>query len=248
MLVMDPQAIIREYFEHIGLSQESSLIYLTLVANGPLTLSELSRQSGIERTRVYRLLDDATLKQLVTSDQNAKKSLFRAAPLSNLHHVLDSRIQTIKQLKDNLVLIENSLGDRKIFTPTDEITTYSQVDGLRQSWWQLLDSQSLILGYQDPKVYATLGKTFWDDWSRQFQNRRLQAKIFVSNMDPILQAPRIRGLKYHTLTSTALILDHSAVAFDDNVTVVSWYRDQVSTVAHRNNAYVQSLKTLMSNL
>ena len=50
-------AQIKTYFAVLGLEPEIADMYLVLQARGPLSISELSRESGIERVRIYRLMD-----------------------------------------------------------------------------------------------------------------------------------------------------------------------------------------------
>ncbi len=245
---MDPRTLIHDYFAQIGLSPEVSQIYLALMTAGPFTISELSRHAGIERTRIYRLLDELTANQLIISDPTAKKGLYRAAPLSNLHHLLDSKTQTIKQLKDNLTLIEYSLGDRRINTPTDDVTSFSQADGLRHIWWSLLDSSTPIMGYQDSAVFGALSQTFLDEWAQQFQHRQLQAKIFVNSIEHTQELSAIRGLKYYTIDSSKLDISHSCLVWDDNVATISWHQGQAFGIVHRNRQYALAQRQWLAQL
>lgn len=245
---MNPHAVIKEYFEQIGLGPEASALYLTLVSHGPLTMSELARRSGIERTRIYRLLENPISQQIIVTDNSTKKGLYRSAPLSNLHHVLNSRMQAISHLRDNLELIQHVLGDKRITTPTDDITAISQPDGIRHIWWSLLESQTIITGYQDAQLAPLLGQAFLQEWAIHFQNRRLKAKLHINDPTHIRETPHISGCNYNTISADTFPIHQSCVIWDDNVAIISWSQNQAFAVVHRNLEYARAHRIWMAGL
>jgi len=77
--------LVQTYFAKLGLAPEIADIYLALYAQGPQTISELSRSSGVERTRIYRLIDSLMEHNLIEVETQYKRGIIKAAPISNLN-------------------------------------------------------------------------------------------------------------------------------------------------------------------
>ncbi|MEK7153681.1 MAG: helix-turn-helix domain-containing protein, partial [Patescibacteria group bacterium] len=101
---------IRTYFGKLGLEPEIADIYLALHANGSQTISELSRTSGVERTRIYRLLDKLMDTNLIEVESHYKRGIIKPAPIANLNILISKREQELKSLQDELELIEQVLA------------------------------------------------------------------------------------------------------------------------------------------
>ena len=50
-------AAIKRYFTSLGFGPATSLVLASLLINGKQTVLEISRSTGIERTKVYRIID-----------------------------------------------------------------------------------------------------------------------------------------------------------------------------------------------
>jgi sugar-specific transcriptional regulator TrmB len=73
----DDTAVLRTYFRKLGLEPEVADLYLALHAYGPQTISELSRHSKVERTRIYRLIDVLLEANLIEVETHYKRSILR---------------------------------------------------------------------------------------------------------------------------------------------------------------------------
>lgn len=83
--------VLREYFSKLGLEPEIAELYLALHTYGPQSISELSRRSKVERTRIYRLIDVLAEANLIEVETHYKRSILRAAPVSNLQILLSKK-------------------------------------------------------------------------------------------------------------------------------------------------------------
>ncbi len=90
---MVSDSAVRTYFSKLGLEREIADIYLALHAHGPQTISALSRNSGVERTRIYRLVDKLLLSNLIELESHSKRGIVKAAPVSNLRILINQKEQ-----------------------------------------------------------------------------------------------------------------------------------------------------------
>ncbi|HSD56434.1 MAG TPA: helix-turn-helix domain-containing protein, partial [Candidatus Saccharimonadales bacterium] len=106
---MDASAV-RVYFAKLGLEQEIADIYMALYAHGPQHIAALSRLSGVERTRIYRLIDTLLESNLIEVDSSHTRGIIKAAPISNLRILINRRNEELKNLTDELELLEQVMA------------------------------------------------------------------------------------------------------------------------------------------
>jgi hypothetical protein len=158
-------AAIRTYFMKLGLENEIADIYLTLHVNGPQTISELARNSHVERTRIYRLLDGLTASNLIEVESHYKRGIIKAAPIANLHMLIGQKEQELKSLQDEFSLIEQVLGrNNSLSDPTTRIQSYRGSEGIRQMQWNLFRAKNEVLSILHEPMQNGTGNAFFKRW------------------------------------------------------------------------------------
>jgi hypothetical protein len=163
---------IRTYFAKLGLEPEIADLYLTLHAYGQQTISSLSRNSGIERTRVYRLLDGLTAHNLIESETHYKRTILRAAPILNLQILLTQREQELRTLQTELEHLHRTLNKENVIeSPLTRVQFYHGNEGVKQMFW----NQTKGSGEQLSILYETMqtrsGMAFFERWVRLCNER-----------------------------------------------------------------------------
>ncbi|HEY5667747.1 MAG TPA: helix-turn-helix domain-containing protein [Candidatus Saccharimonadales bacterium] len=125
------RSAVRTYFAKLGLEPEIADLYLALYAHGPQSISSLSRISGVERTRIYRLIDQLLDSNLVELATQNKRGIVKAAPVSNLRILINRREEELKNLTDELELIEQALSHNSLSHGQIRIQLFSTPDGMR---------------------------------------------------------------------------------------------------------------------
>lgn len=69
--------MINEYLELLSVSQEGIQIYITLIERGPLSVSALSKLSGVERTKLYRIADELITEGIIGEVLDYKKGCLK---------------------------------------------------------------------------------------------------------------------------------------------------------------------------
>ena len=158
--MLTDKTAVRVYFEKLGLDQEVADLYLALYAHGPQTISKLSRSSGVERTRIYRLIDTLLDSNLVELESQQKRGTIKAAPISNLRILINKREQELKNLTDELELMEQVMNRNSLSHGHTRLQFFPGPEGLRQ---MLLHEQhaTSISGYQHESLEAVVTPVFW---------------------------------------------------------------------------------------
>jgi predicted transcriptional regulator len=169
---------VRAYFAKLGLEQEIADIYLALYSNGPQTISSLSRTAGIERTRIYRLIDKLLDSNLVELETQHKRGLIKAAPISNLRILINQREQELKNLTDELELMEQVLSRNSLSLGDTRIQFFAGPEGVRQMLKRELQSQGKISGYNSIDLQAIVGKKYWENHLAELKKRDIVPRFF----------------------------------------------------------------------
>ncbi|MCW1949496.1 MAG: hypothetical protein KIH89_003605, partial [Candidatus Shapirobacteria bacterium] len=132
-----------------GLTEEESVIYLSLLVNNTSSALTISRQTHISRTKVYRILDKLIQKQLVVQEYSQNGFKFKANPPSQLEYLINQKEIEISSLKQTLPqtinLLENCLNQNH---PQSQILYYRGKEGLSQVNWNLLNATKEFLSYE----------------------------------------------------------------------------------------------------
>ena len=171
---------VRTYFAKLGFEPEIADLYLALHANGPQTISELSRSAHVERTRIYRLIDKLMASNLIEIETHYKRGIVKAAPISNLHILITQKEQEVKNLQDELELIEQVLGRNSLSNPATRVQFYHGVSGIRQMQWNQVTSKTDCLSIIDEPINDVLGKAFTTRWAGALRQNNVHLRMIES--------------------------------------------------------------------
>ncbi|HHY14195.1 MAG TPA: TrmB family transcriptional regulator [Thermoanaerobacterales bacterium] len=73
-----------QVFRQFNYTQYEAQVYITLLQNGPQTGYEVSKMSGVPRSKVYNVLEKLTNRGAVVTAQGEKNVLYKAEPIQRL--------------------------------------------------------------------------------------------------------------------------------------------------------------------
>ena len=83
------------YLRTLGLSHDEAKVYLELL-KAPASHLELARTTGVNRTKVYRIIDDLEKRSLVTARTDDRGTLLTASDPATLEVGIVNREETVK--------------------------------------------------------------------------------------------------------------------------------------------------------
>ena len=179
--IMDQaQAAIRTYFKKLGLEPEIADIYLALHSHGPQTISALARNAKVERTRIYRLIGQLTESNLVEVEPHATRGMIKAAPVANVRILINERQAELKNLQDELELVEQALARNSLSNPVARVQFYAGPAGIRQMLEHELETTSETVGYWLPELLAVLDKKASQEWTAELKRRKLTRRLLIN--------------------------------------------------------------------
>lgn len=222
---------IRNYFAKLGLEPEIADLYLTLHAYGAQHISALSRNSGIERTRVYRLIDTLTAHNLIETETHYKRTILRAAPILNLQILLSQREQELRTLQSELEHLHHSLNkDHMIESPLTRVQFYHGTEGIKQMFWNQTKGKSESLSILHETMQTRSSLAFFERWVRKCNEQGLQFRGLIS--DHFLQDlqkwysknqnERLENWESRYVPPSVFPITHSTVTYDNVIAYYNW--------------------------
>ncbi len=219
-----------EYFAKLGLEPEIAEIYLALQAYGPQSLLRLARNSKVERTRLYRLLDTLTEYHLVEIEEHYKRKIYKAAPVGNLQVVLTRREQEIRDLQKELLGLEVHYQPTALNSPLTHVQFYRGIDGVKQMFWNQTHAKSECLSILYANMQSKSNLAFFERWVERCNVQGLTFRSIVG--DHFLATQRdwydqhnnekLAHWQGRYLPETALPITHSTIVYDDVVAYYNW--------------------------
>lgn len=146
--------IIDDFLSNLGFTKDEISIYTALSSCGPLTLLETARKTKIERTKLYRLIDELIEKGIIEEIPQYKRKTIRATSISTIEMLVKDQ-----QIKSELLTktFPTFLTALQTFQPNiskNNVVYYHGQEGLRQMAWHILRTKGL---------YYTYSYRFWDE-------------------------------------------------------------------------------------
>jgi hypothetical protein len=228
--------IIRQYFAKLKLEPEIADIYLTLNAYGPQTVSELSRNAGVERTRIYRLLDIMADLGLSEAETHYKRSVLKAAPVGNLQLLIAKREQELRDLEAEFGTIERMLKNKNAMSsPATRVQFYKGDAGLKQMFWNETHGQTENLSILYESMQMHTRAAFFERWVRKCNDRKMQFRSVVGDhfleslktWYSVHQNERLDSWKGRYVPTEVFNVTHSMVVYNDVVAYYNWKAGEI---------------------
>ena len=92
----------------IGITENESLAYVSLLPLGSTSVLKLARASGIKRTSLYSILESLKDKGLVSEQEKGLKRLFLAENPEKIESILEEASQSLKAFLPQLVSLQQT--------------------------------------------------------------------------------------------------------------------------------------------
>ena len=221
---------VRNYFSKLGLEPEIADIYLTLHSYGPQNISELSRNSKVERTRIYRLIDRLLESNLVEVESHYKRGVIKAAPISNLQILISQKSQEVKSLQEELELIQQVLARNSLSSPATRVQFYSGPEGAKQMFWNETKSKTEIVAILLENMQTKTNSVFFERWVAACNDKQLKFRGVIGDEFRASQQKwysthqneRLENWDERYISKKQFPITHSMAVYNDVVAYFNW--------------------------
>lgn len=244
------EAEAQEYLKKLGLTLDESSLYLSLVRNGPLPLLKASRYSGIERTKLYRMIGSLKDRGIIEEVMAHKRHVLKAASAERILSLVQSH-------QTELVLAQSKFPDFKHYMQSiqapiqgTEVLYYEGVDGIRQMCWNSLEAKTMLRSYVDTVFNEMTGQKFLANWAsevvaRGFKVHELRGPHFSNSLTNNKLDKVYLGKKYiHREAPKGLNLTHAMDIYNDTVSIYYWKGSEVLGVEIKNSAIARMQESI----
>ncbi|HYH75273.1 MAG TPA: helix-turn-helix domain-containing protein [Candidatus Saccharimonadales bacterium] len=233
---------VRNYFAKLGLESEIADIYLALHAHGPQTIAALARTSGVERTRIYRLIDRLLESNLIEVETHYKRGVIKAAPIANLHILITQREQELRSLQDELGLIEQVLARNSLSDPSTRVQFYKGPEGYKQMLWNETNARSEVLCLLYENMQVKTKAAFLERWMQKSNENGVRYRAMGS--DTFLKSQKewysqhdneqLKHWDFRYVSPTLFKITQSCDVYDDVVAYYSWKDNEIFGIEIHN--------------
>lgn len=248
--------VLRGYFAKLGFAPEIADLYIALHSFGSQTISDLARNSGVERTRIYRLIDDMAKANLLEIEKHYKRNIYRAAPVSNLQILLSKKEEELHELHRDLDSVQQSLQERAMQSPTTSVQFFQGTEGLKQMYWNQTKAKTENLSILFENSQTRTNKVFFERWARECNCRNLTFRGIVSDSFITSQQvwyakndnERLANWQSRYISPDFFKITHSTIIYDNVVTYHSWHNKVIFGIEIHNQEIADAQRVFFEML
>ncbi|CAN5626638.1 hypothetical protein BH23PAT1_BH23PAT1_5350 [soil metagenome] len=245
--MLNTKDTILQYLKALNLTGDEAKIYLELL-KGPNSHLELSRATGINRTKVYRLADQLEKRSLVGSRTDDRGTFLVAADPATLEVELVTQEEKLKNQRAIFNQLLPSLTELKTETPESAIQTYEGVAGFKQMLWHELKTKVEILIFGNGAIQDLVDSQRWAEKhrdmtvkaaykTRELLNPGAKPSLFTKNSEFMANHYQAK-----TLESNVLLMKNQITIYNNTVTTYSWQNNQKVGVEIINKSNAQMMR------
>jgi len=237
----------------LGLTNEESSIYLSLLENGPQTATGIAKTSKVKRTYVYPIARRLVQKGLITQSRKGPVTAFAPLSPARLLGLAEEKKHQAALAQRTLEGVLNSLAS--LYIAAEEkplISTHEGIDGLKRVY------QDIIKTGKDIKLLRSLYDDKRPDLDKLVTEqieKQVKAGIHTHTITPL--EPETKKT-YKTLDEKRLVIRHivkntlfslpsQIIIYHEKVAIVTMKNAIIATVIHNIDVY-QTFEALFSLL
>lgn len=205
--------------KQIGLTDKHAIVYESMLTKPSITPLQLARETKLNRSSLYRYLEDLRAKGLVELIMGDKSSKYRANPVGLSQYLLNEETR-VEKLKTTIPALVKELITSNKANDQTEIKYFQGVDSLKQMLWNVVSTKTEFvgLGYQDWN--SSVGKTYADKLRHKIVDENVKSREILNIVDDAYSYTNL-GIDYakvyehRAIDPKILEIKHDTYIYDD---------------------------------
>ncbi len=242
--------IILSQLEQLGFGEIEAKIYLSLLEKGPRSHLELSRETNIDRSKIYRYAEKLLKKKLLEQLNDAWGKKIQAASPNNILLMVQEQEEALKTKKEALPNLIQQLGNLPSYVKREfEVKHYRGQEGLRQMLWNQLSAKKDILLFGFKNRNDMVGKPYAEKIRTEQVARRIilyeienatdQGDYWYTN---VLTWEKFYKSRY--ISPKTLKIEQYTAIFNDTVAIINWVDGEEVGLEIINSSYANMQRQL----
>lgn len=212
----------------LGLNKVQSLIYLTILRNGLLSVLELSKLTGINRQQIYQEAEKLLGLGLLEVTRKNRRKYIAATP-NKILKISSEKVSKAEEVRGKIAAAIPFLESLpKSNSKKANILYYEGIDKLKEAYEKELsvckntEVLSFVGSLED--TYEFFSEKYWDKWNKLFVQQKSSSRMLVHNSKTAREATR-RDNAYNRETRylNDFPLKLNIDVFNDTVLISSFY-------------------------
>ncbi len=162
-------------------NQAAGEIYASLVKHGAQTISQLARTSGVERTRIYRSLNELQSLQLVEVELQPHRQIIHPASINNLQNVIAAKKAELEVISKDVELIDGVIKKGFSAGISTSVKFYRGQDGIEQMFWNQTKTTGPMVSILSENMQSHTSKAFFSRWVEKCNERGITSRSIIDN-------------------------------------------------------------------
>ncbi|KKQ23531.1 MAG: hypothetical protein US40_C0013G0016 [Candidatus Roizmanbacteria bacterium GW2011_GWC2_37_13] len=232
---------VEDFLNQLGLSDLEIKLFTSLIKKGAQTILDLSRNTEINRTKIYRIIDEMKKQGLIEEIVDENRRLAKAVDLPRLELLvknIESKAKTLRNIFPNVSSIISSV--KETFQPGTRVIFHRGVDGIKQMVWNTLSAKTEVVGYTYRRLDEIVGKKFSQEWHEEWVRRNLKMRDIYSD-EYFKSLKKEKRIKYSSknfqsryIPSKILNVNHQVDIYNDVIAYYNWFEGEVFGVEISN--------------
>jgi len=241
---------IQKQLTALGLTNDESKIYLELLKK-PNTHLQLSRITGVERAKIYRLANDLERRSLISKRTDDRGSFLVACDPKTLEVDLitqEERLKEKRNLLTELLPILSTLPARD--TSDFVVNTYEGEEGIKQQLWHELGRKSEMVIFGGGVLEELIGDKKWVEKHRENTAKSKYALRELLNFVPEFitkHTDYFAIYSFRQIPETLLKLDNPFAVYDNTISFYHRHKGQQVGVEIVNASFAYLMKQMFEH-
>lgn len=246
---MNKQLILKQLID-IGLEEIEANVYFHLLENGPRTHLQLSRETSIDRSKIYRYVEKLIKKNLIIESNDAWGKKLQAAKPGNIEQLLEKKGEILRLQKEVAPILINELNNLPSYNQREiEIKNYRGSEGLKQMLWNQLSAKKELLAFSYKNRNDIVGESFAEKVRAEQVERKItlyevenetdQGNYWYTKVENWNKFYKSRFISPKILT----IRQHISI-FNDTVAIINWLNEEQVGLEITHSFYAKMQKQI----
>lgn len=246
---MNKSAVLTQ-LKGFGLEEAEAKIYLHLLENGSHAHLGLSRETGIDRSKVYRSVEKLIKKKLLEEVNTIWGKRIQAASPQNIGLLIEEEEELLNNKKASLGGLVEQLRDLPTYVQREfEVKHYHGQEGLRQMLWNQLQAKKEILAFSHKNKNDIVGKPYAEKIRMEQVDRKIMLREIENETDQgdywYTDAPNWKSYyQSRYIPPEVLEIKQYIAIFNNTVAVINWSKGEEIGVEIINSSFADMQKQL----
>ena len=244
---------IKQKLNLLGLSDKQAEIYLLLLKQGITSLLGLSRRTTINRTTIYRIVEDLKKLNLVEEVVDDRGTKVKAVKPENLQLLLTQKETELNLLKNHLpdlISVLSAIKDKP--SPSTQVVYFRGLTGLKQLLWNTLKAKTGVVGYGFKDWNVGVGKEFAEKIRQEYINRNIKSLELLNTLDQNQSFTDLNNYKQvyegRMIPGSVVEIKHDTYIYNDVFAFYHFYQEELFGIEIHNAEIAKTQKQIFEVL